>query len=167
MARTLGSEEANQVTKPGRRVLIGWTGPADNKAFRGHGSAQSLPRVCHTTACVQACALHVFWFGLGSVLNGCLNIFFLAVSPLCLQTSALHQELSLAKDRSLLQSFVPELQKLRKDHQHTTTPSQGIAGGLQAEVRASFPTSCGDKGSKCSVSVAGDSTTAATVITLW
>lgn len=43
MARTLGSEEADQVTKPGRRVLIGWTGPADTAAFNG-GSAQSLPR---------------------------------------------------------------------------------------------------------------------------
>ena len=42
MARTLGSEEADQVTKAGRRVLIGWTGPAD--AFPGGGSAQSLPR---------------------------------------------------------------------------------------------------------------------------
>jgi hypothetical protein len=28
MARTLGSEEADQVTKPGRKVLIGWTGGA-------------------------------------------------------------------------------------------------------------------------------------------
>jgi len=43
MARTLGSEEADQVTKPGRRVLIGWVGPAQNKNFQG-GSAQSLPR---------------------------------------------------------------------------------------------------------------------------
>lgn len=44
MARTLGSEDANQVTQPGRKVLIGWTGPADGKAFGGQGSAQSLPR---------------------------------------------------------------------------------------------------------------------------
>eukprot|EP00937_MAST-01D_sp_MAST-1D-sp2_P000381 g381.t1 len=47
MARTLGSEEADQVTKPGRRVLIGWIGPADELvAVRGRapGSAQSLPR---------------------------------------------------------------------------------------------------------------------------
>jgi hypothetical protein len=44
MARTLGSEEADQVTKDGRRVLIGWTGPADGPAFSGQGSAQSLPR---------------------------------------------------------------------------------------------------------------------------
>jgi len=44
MARTLGSEDANQVTKPGRRVLIGWTGPADVPALHGQGSAQSLPR---------------------------------------------------------------------------------------------------------------------------
>ena len=43
MARTLGSEEADQVTKPGRRVLIGWIGPAQNRVFSG-GSAQSLPR---------------------------------------------------------------------------------------------------------------------------
>eukprot|EP00937_MAST-01D_sp_MAST-1D-sp2_P007435 g7435.t1 len=47
MARTLGSEEADQVTKPGRRVLVGWTGPAD---WRVHvvtnqaASMQSLPR---------------------------------------------------------------------------------------------------------------------------
>lgn len=44
MARTLGSEEADQVSKAGRRVLIGWTGPADGAAFGGQGSAQSLPR---------------------------------------------------------------------------------------------------------------------------
>ena len=44
MARTLGSEEADQVSMPGRRVLIGWTGPADGEAFDGQGSAQSLPR---------------------------------------------------------------------------------------------------------------------------
>ena len=44
MARTLGSEDANQVAKPGRRVLIGWTGPADGPSFRGQGSAQGLPR---------------------------------------------------------------------------------------------------------------------------
>lgn len=42
MARTLGTEEADQVTKPGRRVLIGWTGGAEH--WGGHGSAQSLPR---------------------------------------------------------------------------------------------------------------------------
>jgi hypothetical protein len=47
MARTLGSEEADQVSVSGRRVLIGWTGPApaDMTALRdGGGSAQSLPR---------------------------------------------------------------------------------------------------------------------------
>ena len=44
MARTLGSEEADQVTQPGRRVLIGWTGPADVHQLGGQGSAQSLPR---------------------------------------------------------------------------------------------------------------------------
>ena len=43
MARTLGSEGADQVTVPGRRVLIGWTGPADTLK-PGLGSAQSLPR---------------------------------------------------------------------------------------------------------------------------
>ncbi|GMI60365.1 hypothetical protein ScalyP_jg6725 [Parmales sp. scaly parma] len=43
MARTLGSEESNQVTKEGRRVLIGWTG---NPPFFDDyaGSLQSLPR---------------------------------------------------------------------------------------------------------------------------
>lgn len=44
MARTLGSEEPNQVTKPGRRLLIGWTGPSPLDALGGQGSAQSLPR---------------------------------------------------------------------------------------------------------------------------
>merc|ERR1719181_2539183 len=44
MARTLGSEEADQVTKPGRRVLIGWTGPSPLSALGNQGSAQSLPR---------------------------------------------------------------------------------------------------------------------------
>ena len=46
MARTLGGEEADQVTKPGRRVLIGWTGPAPKETFNNAngGSAQSLPR---------------------------------------------------------------------------------------------------------------------------
>ena len=41
MARTLGSEASDQVTEPGRRVLIGWTGPSD---VYNSGSAQSLPR---------------------------------------------------------------------------------------------------------------------------
>eukprot|EP00908_Phaeocystis_cordata_P023685 Transcript_6142.p1 GENE.Transcript_6142~~Transcript_6142.p1 ORF type:complete len:423 (+),score=128.11 Transcript_6142:359-1627(+) len=44
MARTLGSEEADQVSRPGRRVLIGWTGPSPLRALGGQGSAQSLPR---------------------------------------------------------------------------------------------------------------------------
>lgn len=46
MARTLGSEEADQVTKPGRKVLIGWTGPADGSTpyIKNYASAQSLPR---------------------------------------------------------------------------------------------------------------------------
>lgn len=45
MARTLGSEDADQVTKDGRRVMIGWTGPATPvAALKGQGSAQSLPR---------------------------------------------------------------------------------------------------------------------------
>ena len=48
MARTLGSEESDQVNKPGRRVLIGWTGPADWRVqvvSQGiPASAQSLPR---------------------------------------------------------------------------------------------------------------------------
>ena len=46
MARTLGSEEADQVNLPGRKVLIGWTGPAPGSMPQiGNGaSAQSLPR---------------------------------------------------------------------------------------------------------------------------
>ena len=44
MARTLGSEEADQVSKPGRRVLIGWTGPSPTAALGAQGSAQSLAR---------------------------------------------------------------------------------------------------------------------------
>ena len=42
MARTLGSPEPDQVTLPGRRVLIGWAGPSDK--WPNLGSAQSLPR---------------------------------------------------------------------------------------------------------------------------
>eukprot|EP00930_Biecheleria_cincta_P099284 TRINITY_DN90919_c0_g1_i1.p1 TRINITY_DN90919_c0_g1~~TRINITY_DN90919_c0_g1_i1.p1 ORF type:complete len:560 (-),score=74.14 TRINITY_DN90919_c0_g1_i1:215-1810(-) len=44
MARTLGSEDADQVTQPGRRVMIGWTGPSPLQALLNQGSAQSLPR---------------------------------------------------------------------------------------------------------------------------
>ena len=44
MARTLGSEVIDHVTQPGRRVLIGWTGPADEQIFAGAASTQSLPR---------------------------------------------------------------------------------------------------------------------------
>ena len=47
MARTLGSETSDQVTKPGRRVLIGWTGPSDflvHVVSHVDASAQSLPR---------------------------------------------------------------------------------------------------------------------------
>lgn len=44
MARTLGSEAADMVSCPGRRVLIGWTGPADAPIFEGAASTQSLPR---------------------------------------------------------------------------------------------------------------------------
>ena len=47
MARTLGSEESDQVKKPGRRVLIGWTGPSPSETFNTSsslGSSQSLPR---------------------------------------------------------------------------------------------------------------------------
>ena len=50
MARTLGSEEADQVTKPGRRVLIGWTGPSPLAALKNAGSAQSLPRELSASA---------------------------------------------------------------------------------------------------------------------
>ena len=42
MARTLGSPEPDQVSMPGRRVLIGWTGPSE--VWQNQGSAQSLPR---------------------------------------------------------------------------------------------------------------------------
>ena len=46
MARTLGSEQVDQVTVPGRRVLIGWTGPApsDMPFLANLGSAQSISR---------------------------------------------------------------------------------------------------------------------------
>eukprot|EP00729_Bicosta_minor_P013435 gene13435-8674_t len=119
MARTLGTEEADQVTKPGRRVLIGWTGGAEH--WGGHGSAQSLPR-----------------------------------------------DLSLAPDRSLLQAFVPELEQLRvKKMEITASASAPVAVGLQAEVLATFPSTCGSKGSKCTVSLLGDSATSMTTITLW
>ena len=77
MARTLGTEDANQVTHPGRRVLIGWTGPPPNGLLAGsQGSAQSLPR-----------------------------------------------ELSLNRDKVLLQRFVPELEALRLAHSHLAGPA--------------------------------------------
>ena len=44
MARTLGGEEADQVTKPGRRVLIGWTGPAPQETFN---NALKVHSRCH------------------------------------------------------------------------------------------------------------------------
>ncbi|KAL1498447.1 hypothetical protein AB1Y20_013772 [Prymnesium parvum] len=44
MARALGSEQIDHVSVPGRRVLIGWTGPSPLAALGGEGSAQSLPR---------------------------------------------------------------------------------------------------------------------------
>ena len=104
----------NQVTVPGRRVLIGWTGPADVVAWNYGGSAQSLPR-----------------------------------------------ELSLAKDRSLLQQFVPELQTLRAKHVFsgivTKETASTVSAGLQAEVVATFPSACGTKHSECGVSVLGES----------
>merc|ERR1712166_1192940 len=101
---------------------IGWTGPADNAAWQGHGSAQSLPR-----------------------------------------------ELSMAKDKSLLQTFVVELQSLREKHQQASGGDPAIAAGLQVEVLASFPSSCIDAGQKCTVSILGDGGGAAgaTKITLW
>jgi len=117
MARTLGSEEADQVTKPGRRVLIGWTGPANSMALHNQGSAQSLPR-----------------------------------------------ELTLAKDKSLLQRFVPELQTLRKDHSHADAAGKALSGTQACEVSASFPASCGAKGSKCGVSVLGKAGRAAEIV---
>ena len=117
MARTLGSEEADQVTKPGRRVLIGWTGPANSAALHNQGSAQSLPR-----------------------------------------------ELTLAKDKSLLQRFVPELQTLRKDHSHAAAAGKQLAGTQACEVSASFPASCGAKGSTCGVSVLGKAGKAAVIV---
>ena len=87
MARTLGSEEADQVTKPGRRVLIGWLGSTDplvQVLSRVQSNAQSLPR-----------------------------------------------ELSLAKDKSLLQRFVPELQMLRAQYRRRNPVSVdvGLQGG--------------------------------------
>ena len=99
-----------QVTVPGRRVLIGWTGPADVVAWNYGGSAQSLPR-----------------------------------------------DLSLAKDRSLLQRFIPELEILRVRHAfHGLASTAVISAGLQAEVIANFPPSCGAKGAQCGVSVFGE-----------
>jgi hypothetical protein len=118
MARTLGSEEPNQVFAPGRRVLIGWTGPDDADVFQGVGSAQSLPR-----------------------------------------------ELDLASDKSLTQRFVPELQTLREKHQSTSDASPEMdVGGLQAEVYAVFPETCGAT-ADCSLSLLSDGK-AATTITL-
>jgi len=122
MARTLGSEEADQVSQPGRKVLIGWTGPAPGgmPQIGNSASAQSLPR-----------------------------------------------ELSLAPDRSLLQRFVPELQKLRVSPPLRTssglTPSNG---GLQAEVYATLPDECATTtttADACGVSVLGDGAKATSI----
>ena len=44
MARTLGSEDLDQVSHAGRRILIGWTGGGDPAILHNLGSAQSLPR---------------------------------------------------------------------------------------------------------------------------
>ena len=51
MARTLGSETSDQVTQSGRRVLIGWTGPAPTAVYQGAslGSAQSAGLVDRST----------------------------------------------------------------------------------------------------------------------
>lgn len=77
-------------------------------------------------------------------------------------------ESSLASDRSLLQAFVPELEQLRvKMMEITASASAPVAVGLQAEVLATFPSTCGSKGSKCTVSLLGDSATSMTTITLW
>ena len=127
MARTLGSDESDQVTQPGRRILIGWAGPADAPVFGGHASAQSLPRA-----------------------------------------------LSLAKDRSLLQAFVPELQALRGAELRASgaAAAKPLAGGLQAEVLAFLPSGCGAAGSACGVAVLGEpdaappEAAAATVVSL-
>lgn len=108
MARTLGSEEADQVTKPGRRVLIGWTGGADAEVMTvtgTSGAAQSLPR-----------------------------------------------DLSLAKDKSLLQQFIPELQVLRQKHFTSSTTISGL--GLQAEVYATFSSACAVATATCGIQVA-------------
>ena len=109
------------MTKPGRRVLIGWTGPSPLRELGGQGSAQSLPR-----------------------------------------------ELSLAPDRSLRQRFVAELQSLRQERVErlgVAAQASPVKAGLQAEVVAFFPSSCGKEGSTCALSVLGDGENA-TVITL-
>lgn len=120
MARTLGSDEPDQVTQPGRRVLIGWTGPNAIGLPPNTGSAQGLPR-----------------------------------------------ELSLAPDRSLLQRFVPELEKLRVGPainaygRDAWFPRQA---GLQVEVRAQLPASCATTpNAACGVAVLGDALGATTV----
>jgi len=122
MARTLGSAEPDQVTHPGRRVLIGWTGGGDQAVFGGHGSTQSLPR-----------------------------------------------ELSLAPDRSLLQRFVPELQKLRfGEGVHMAGRSAWFPSNvsLQAEVVATLPPSCATAHTRCGVSVLGDQADKGVTVTL-
>lgn len=44
MARTFGTESADQVVQPGRRVMVGWTGPASIAGLAIPWNAQSLPR---------------------------------------------------------------------------------------------------------------------------
>merc|ERR1712070_730095 len=43
MARTFGSENPNQVTQPGRRVMVGWIGPGQ-PVTKIDWNSQSLPR---------------------------------------------------------------------------------------------------------------------------
>merc|ERR1712232_634802 len=44
MARTFGSENIDQVTRAGRRVMVGWTGPGSIASLAIPWNAQSLPR---------------------------------------------------------------------------------------------------------------------------
>ena len=72
---------------------------------------------------------------------------------------SLPRDLSLAKDRYLLQRFVPELHILRLRHFTSTTHVECI--GLQAEIYATFSPDCAAATAACGLLVAkGDTSTA-------
>ena len=134
MARTLGSEESDQVNKPGRRESNAdrsFTGPCSvlhGLELNGHHGAST--------------GVLIGWTGPAD--------WQVQVVSQGIQGSAqsLPRDLSLAPDKSLLQQFVPELQVLRRRHLSGKTVAMA---GLQAEVHARFPPSCATAGQACAL----------------